>query len=1328
MYLACNVATIIVNFILFVNKFAMEKLKAIFLDVIKKKESLLFCVILIACIALIGWVIKDFILTAYSSIYIPMPPSTAIIFIIFSILMYPSNIFIKSRIFKFTPIVLTTIIGAFCLLIFLNYFFKFSLDIESLIIKNPNSFGKVITGRMSPLTAIIMVLVTMIVVLYNHGRSEIIKYINGTITLFVGIVSSVFLTGYLLKAPVLCGSNIIPVSLPTSICFTLLSISMLRIIDVRHWSFNLIRKKTISILLFKSFLPIVIFIVVLQGYLVTHFSLHTTKPTLSVAIILLLVIGVTIFIITKVSTIIGDRLHKSEQMIKDSEKKWRTVFDNLPLGVSLINQDGKLMDYNNSLLKIFDKTKDEFENLNIDSERFYNSENKQMLRDDYPGIIAMRENRTVTNVEVKVTGKDGRQLWTDVSAVPIALTDITCAIITSDITKRKNAAVALKESEERFQLLFDKAPLGYQSLNIDGNFIEVNQQWLDTLGYSRDEVIGKWFGDFLAYEYKDAFKKRFPIFKADGKIHSEFEMVHKDGSKLFISFEGRIANDIEGNFKQTHCILQDITLQKRAHEAIERSEQKLRFFTDNSPMAVIEWDSEFNVTRWSGDSEKIFGWESAEVLGKNIKDLNIIYEEDIPIVEKTIKLLKSGRLKQIASNRNYRKDGKVITCDWYNTILKNHDGDLVSVLSNALDVSEKKNAEEALRESEKLYRSLFENILNGLAYCQMHYDENDLPSDFTYLSVNKAFETQTGLLNAVGKKATELIPSIGKLDKELINIYGQVAKNGKPKNFEIFVNSLQGWYSVSVYCPEFGYFVAVFENITERKNIEISLASSNQFNSQIISSVQEGIVVYDKNLNYQVWNPFMEKISGIPANKVMGKYPTEVFPFLEEAGVIERLKKCLQGEFPDAVDFQFDVPDSGKSGWASDKNMPFHDVNGDVIGVIGTVYDITERKKNEIELTQAKKKAEESERLKTAFLANMSHEIRTPMNGILGFMQLLKEPDLTSNQQMEFLDTIEKSGERMLNTLNDIIDISRIHSGVSILNLRESDINEQLEFIYKFFKPEIEGKGLKFLLRRQLAKGEAVVTTDSEKVYAVLTNLVKNAIKFTNRGSIEFGCLKDAAFVEFFVRDTGAGIPKEQTELIFERFRQGSESLSRNYEGVGLGLAISKSYVEMLEGSIWVESEVNKGSTFHFTIPCNCQSIEKRKAETNIPRERNFKMKNLNILIAEDDETSRSLLTIKLQKISHRILLARTGTEAVKICRDNQDLDLIMMDIRMPDLNGNEATRQIREFNKNVIIIAQTAYGFPDDKDRAFEARCNDFITKPINHSALDKLIEKQYI
>jgi len=256
-----------------------------------------------------------------------------------------------------------------------------------------------------------------------------------------------------------------------------------------------------------------------------------------------------------------------------------------------------------------------------------------------------------------------------------------------------------------------------------------------------------------------------------------------------------------------------------------------------------------------------------------------------------------------------------------------------------------------------------------------------------------------------------------------------------------------------------------------------------------------------------------------------------------------------------------------------------------------------EKGKRAEELIAAKGKAEESDRLKSAFLANMSHEIRTPMNGILGFTELLKEPELSGENQKYYIDIIEKSGLRLLNIINNIIDISKIESGLMNISISETNIKEQMEYIYTFFKPEVERKGIHIFCNTSLSVKEAIIKTDREKIYAILTNLVKNAIKFTNTGYIEIGYnlvgRQHAASLQFFVKDTGVGIPPEQIEMVFERFRQANETLNKRYEGAGLGLAISKAYVEMLGGKIWVESELGKGSTIYFTIPYSAESEEK---------------------------------------------------------------------------------------------------------------------------------------
>jgi len=383
------------------------------------------------------------------------------------------------------------------------------------------------------------------------------------------------------------------------------------------------------------------------------------------------------------------------------------------------------------------------------------------------------------------------------------------------------------------------------------------------------------------------------------------------------------------------------------------------------------------------------------------------------------------------------------------------------------------------------------------------------------------------------------------------------------------------------------------------------------------------------------------------------------------------------------------------------------------------------------ELQRAKERAEESDRLKSAFLANMSHEIRTPMNGILGFSELLKNPELTGDQQQEYLGIIEKSGVRMLNIINDIVDISKIEAGLVKLKISESNINEQIEYIYTFFKPDVEANGMILSFRNSLPVKESVIFTDREKTYAILTNLVKNAIKYSQKGAIEFGYLKKGDFLEFYVKDTGIGIPKDRQDAIFERFVQADIADLQARQGAGLGLSITKAYVEMLGGKIWVASEEGIGSTFYFTLPYNIEperkAIQKDLPDNNSVNVFTSEVPRLKVLIAEDDEASKKLLGIEIRKVSKEILKVRTGLEAVVAFRDNQDIDLILMDIQMPEMDGYEATRQIRQINKDVIIIAQTAFGLSGDREKSIEAGCNDYIAKPIKNAELLKLIQKYF-
>jgi signal transduction histidine kinase/CheY-like chemotaxis protein len=391
----------------------------------------------------------------------------------------------------------------------------------------------------------------------------------------------------------------------------------------------------------------------------------------------------------------------------------------------------------------------------------------------------------------------------------------------------------------------------------------------------------------------------------------------------------------------------------------------------------------------------------------------------------------------------------------------------------------------------------------------------------------------------------------------------------------------------------------------------------------------------------------------------------------------------------------------------------------------GLFEDFVDQKR---ELRLAKEKAEESDVLKSAFLANMSHEIRTPMNGILGFVELLKEPLLTGDEMVEYIGIIEESGKRMLNIINDIISISKVEAGQMEVVNSDTNINDQLKYIYTFFKPEAARKGVELLYKTGLPDLESNVITDREKIYAIFTNLVKNAIKFTDNGIIELGYEKKGDYLEFFVGDTGVGIRPEQQELIFERFRQANESLSRHFEGAGLGLAISKAYVEILGGKIRVESEFGKGSNFHFSIPYHPQQQVLAHLAMQSPNKLEILPEDsLKILVVEDDIVSNLFLTKLIRSFAKEIFLVKTGLEALQTCRNTPDLDLILMDIQMPEMDGYEATREIRKFNQKVIIIAQTALGLKGEKEKALAAGCNDYLSKPITFPEFSEIIKKYF-
>ena len=406
------------------------------------------------------------------------------------------------------------------------------------------------------------------------------------------------------------------------------------------------------------------------------------------------------------------------------------------------------------------------------------------------------------------------------------------------------------------------------------------------------------------------------------------------------------------------------------------------------------------------------------------------------------------------------------------------------------------------------------------------------------------------------------------------------------------------------------------------------------------------------------------------------------------------------------------------------KNQELLKIQEQLQSMNNQLEELVARRTNELLL--AKEKAEESDKLKTAFLANMSHEIRTPMNGILGFSQLLKEPNLSAHDKGKYIDTIDNSTHQLLSIITDILNISKIEAGEETTYSLFFNLREFLHEIKSFFQPLAKQKNLKLSLVNNLSSGIENIKSDPIKLRQILDNLIGNAIKFTSKGKVEIDVNSKDDRLIFSIKDTGIGIDPSQHKVIFDRFRQVELTHSRKYGGTGLGLSLAKSFIEMLEGTIHLDSSLGKGSVFKFEIPLcviNEPILEKKSRIKKISI--NNKWGDKTLLLAEDEEDNAFFIQTALMPTGIKIITAVNGFDAVELCRKNRDISLVLMDIKMPEMEGLEATRIIRSFNKEIPIIATSAYAFSSDTETCIEAGCNDYISKPLVIDQLLVLIKK---
>ena len=682
--------------------------------------------------------------------------------------------------------------------------------------------------------------------------------------------------------------------------------------------------------------------------------------------------------------------------------------------------------------------------------------------------------------------------------------------------------------------------------------------------------------------------------------------------------------------------------------------------------------------------------------------------------------------------------------------------DLVKSRTQELEreLNDRIKADAEVRSSEERHRALVNQMQLGLAVHKIVLDEKGEAVDYLFLDVNPAYERITGLKKerVIGRRVLEVLPNTEKI---WIEKYGNVALTGEPVSFESYARELGRYFNVIAYKNRENEFAVIVEDITKDKRdeqmqqvlYEVSRASANanlledilrvvrdelckvlDANNFFVASYNpetdklKKIIFLDDNDSFEEWEA-KDTLSGlvIKTEKSILTSKEEIIKFAKEYGINLTGTLCESWlGVPIFIEHKaigvMVVQSYSEKNAYDAKSMRLMEMIAHEIAIVMQRISMIEN------LIRAKERAEESDRLKTAFLANMSHEIRTPMNGIMGFLQLLNDVDLTSDDRQYYFEIINKSGERLLSTINDIIEISKIESGQLNVIYNNVNIKEILNFHYKFFINQTEEKGISLLLKNS-EKIADVIVSDQHILDGILTNLIKNAIKFTDSGEIEVGTyLKDESII-FYVRDTGIGISKTRQEAIFERFVQADLDYKRPHEGSGLGLSIVKAYSHLMKGEVWVESEEGRGSTFYFAVPYIPVILKQE-----IPSDKSIRADGERIhkiLIAEDDETSYKLLEKILSDEKFTIIHVWNGEEAVCVMRDDPEISMILMDLRMPLTDGLDAPKKIRQFNKTVKIIAVTVNAFSIDKEIALNSGCDDYVLKPVNKKLLTDIIEK---
>lgn len=770
---------------------------------------------------------------------------------------------------------------------------------------------------------------------------------------------------------------------------------------------------------------------------------------------------------------------------------------------------------------------------------------------------------------------------------------------------------------------------------------------------------------------------------------------------IIIIFYSRILNSLI-RFEQK---LEE-SLNDRVKEIID-SNQELHQVFNATANGIRIIDSDFNISRVNESFCRLSGIPDVHLNGKKCYDVfpsTYCHTDNCPLER-----IKSGEPIIEQRDIRFKASGNKIICEYRARPFAGNNGEFLGIIEDFKDITDLETAEEGIMQTKMQFEALMNSMPVGvfirdfegnMIYQNTYMDKAFGPFNFERKNIKHVFPTSQVVKFLEEDKYVEKYGAFI-VEEQLTD------SNGVERTYVTHKFKFNGANNTA-------FIGGVSIDISKRKRAE----HNYYVLSKAIKNTPIGVLITSPEGVIEFVNPEFEKISQRSNEDLLGRTFPPFFD-IEKSPLKKSIEEALLGKvFQEEMSI---VLFNNSPNWYSVSAAPVFNRNGSVAHVIFVFDDINQRKEFEKEMMISKKKAEESDRLKSAFLSNLSHEIRTPLNAILGFSSLLNNSTISADEKLDIPNQLLHHSNLLLDIINDLIDISAIETNQLVIKKGECQLNKLLVNTFNEFLKENGKKNLKTYIKLGVAEESFTILTDGERLSQVVRHLLSNAIKFTNNGFVEFGyTFKDPGTLMFYVVDSGLGLDSQEKEFIFSAFRQADDSKTRSYNGLGLGLAIAKNIIERLGGKIWVNSTKNQGSTFFFTLPYIPVRAKFEEIDQTQTKEAEFNWSNKTIMVADDIDSNFKFIQTLIKPTGANLIWAKNGKEAISMAKDN-DIDLILMDIVMPEMDGFEATKQIKMIKKDIKVICQTAYPSPEHKAAGIECGMDRFLAKPI---ALKSMLE----